>query len=127
MVESSDDDNINESRFGLKVGNPYLDDNINNKGKIDFFWTHGVMSDEVYANVTKHCNFDSAVETPSSEAACNDAFDVFDKGEIDSYNIYAPVCLEGPNGKYYPSSNVRQPHSCFLFFFLTTSILFGAN
>ncbi|KAK1631489.1 hypothetical protein QYE76_005804 [Lolium multiflorum] len=74
----------------MKVGNPYLDDNINIKGRVDFFWTHGVMSDEVYTNVTKHCNFDSAVETPSLEAACNGALDVFHEGDIDAYNIYAP-------------------------------------
>jgi serine carboxypeptidase-like clade 2 len=100
----------------LKVGNPYLDDNLNIKGRVDFFWTHGVMSDEVYANVTKYCNFDSAVETPALEAACNGALDVFHEGDIDAYNIYAPVCLEGPNGKYYPSANVRQQ---LLFFLLS--------
>ena len=102
----------------MKVGNPYLDDNRNIKGRVDFFWTHAVMSDEVYANVTKNCNFDSAVDTPSLEAACNSALDVFHEGGIDAYNIYAPVCLGGPNGTYYPSGNVRQLHM-FLFCFLT--------
>ncbi|KAM0834474.1 hypothetical protein ACQ4PT_063581 [Festuca glaucescens] len=97
---------------GVLVGNPYLDDNINIKGRVDFFWTHGVMSDEVYANVTKNCNFDSAVETPSLEAACNGALDVFHEGDIDAYNIYAPVCLEGPNGKYYPSANLLGYDPC---------------
>ncbi|KAM0881651.1 hypothetical protein ACQ4PT_032812 [Festuca glaucescens] len=96
---------------GVLVGNPYLDDNINIKGRVDFFWTHGVMSDEVYTNVTKHCSFDSAVETPSLEAACG-ALDVFHEGDIDAYNIYAPVCLEGPSGKYYPSANLPGYDPC---------------
>ncbi|CAM0951735.1 unnamed protein product [Alopecurus aequalis] len=97
---------------GVLVGNPYLDDNRNIKGRVDFFWTHAVMSDEVYANVTKNCRFDSAVETPSLEAACNGALDVFHEGEIDAYNIYAPVCLAGPNGAFYPSGNLPGYDPC---------------
>jgi serine carboxypeptidase-like clade 2 len=65
------------------------------------------MSDEVYANVTKNCNFGSAFETPSSEAACDGALETFVVGDIDYYNIYAPVCLTMPNGTYYPSGYVR--------------------
>ena len=36
------------------------------------------------------------------------ALDAFHVGDIDGYNIYAPVCLFRPDGSYYPSSYVRQ-------------------
>lgn len=67
---------------------------------MDYFWTHGVMSDEVYANVTEHCDF--------AGKACSGAWDAFDAGRIDAYNIYAPVCIDAPDGAYYPSGYVRN-------------------
>ena len=66
------------------------------------------MSDEMYYNASKYCSFDPAVETPADEAACSGALAGFEAGDIDGYNIYAPVCLTAPNGTYYPSGYVRQ-------------------
>jgi serine carboxypeptidase-like clade 2 len=106
MVENND--NNNESPSVLQVGNPYLDAYRNIKGAVDFFWTHAVMSDEVYANVTKNCDFDSVDTVFYSQPACSGALDGFQPGYIDGYNIYAPVCLDGPNGTYYSSGYVRQ-------------------
>jgi serine carboxypeptidase-like clade 2 len=82
--------------------------NRNIKGAVDYFGTHAVMSDEVYANVTKNCDFDSVDGEWYSEPACSGALDGFQPGDIDGYNIYAPVCLDGPNGTYYSSGYVRQ-------------------
>jgi serine carboxypeptidase-like clade 2 len=86
-------------------------------GTVDFFWTHAVMSDEVYANVTKNCNFDSVDGSTLSEAACNGALEPFEAGNIDDYNIYAPVCLIASNGTYYPSGYVSKTTTLVLFFF----------
>uniref|UniRef100_A0ACD5YH77 Uncharacterized protein n=1 Tax=Avena sativa TaxID=4498 RepID=A0ACD5YH77_AVESA len=97
---------------GILVGNPYLDANRNILGTVDFFWTHAVMSDEVYANVTKNCNFDSVDGSALSGAACNGALYAFELGDIDSYNIYAPVCLTAPNGTYYPSGYLPGYDPC---------------
>jgi hypothetical protein len=39
----------------------------------------------------------------------------YDSGNISGYNIYAPVCIDEPNGNYYPSSYVRAILSlCFI-------------
>ncbi|XBH70466.1 hypothetical protein VPH35_098119 [Triticum aestivum] len=61
LLDDADDEpaSVGEVEFVVfaKVGNPYLNDKRNNQGMIDVFWTHGVMSDEVYANVTEHCDF----------------------------------------------------------------------
>ncbi|KAM0881649.1 hypothetical protein ACQ4PT_032811 [Festuca glaucescens] len=97
---------------GVLVGNPYLDANRNIRGALDFFWTHAVMSDEVYANVTKNCDFDSVGSSTLSEAACSGALEPFEEGNIDGYNIYAPVCLTAPNGTYYPSGHLAGYDPC---------------
>ncbi|CAM0949173.1 unnamed protein product [Alopecurus aequalis] len=68
---------------GILVGNPFLDAYRNNKGRVDYFWTHAVMSDEVYANVTKNCDFDSV-----------------------------GVCLSRPDGSYYSSSSLPGYDPC---------------
>uniref|UniRef100_A0ACD5TMB5 Uncharacterized protein n=1 Tax=Avena sativa TaxID=4498 RepID=A0ACD5TMB5_AVESA len=96
---------------GVLVGTPYLDTNRNIKGGLNFLWTHAVMSDEVYQNVTKNCDFDNLGST-LSEKACRGAFDGFHPGHISGYNIYAPVCLRAPNGAYYPSGYLPGYDPC---------------
>uniref|UniRef100_A0A453L0F2 Carboxypeptidase n=1 Tax=Aegilops tauschii subsp. strangulata TaxID=200361 RepID=A0A453L0F2_AEGTS len=96
---------------GILVGNPYLDANRNIKGAINYYWTHAVMSDEVYANITKNCDFDS-VDGTFTNAACNGAVDGFSAGNIDGYDIYAPVCIDEPNGGYHPSGYLPGYDPC---------------
>ncbi|XP_048574914.1 serine carboxypeptidase 1-like [Triticum urartu] len=96
---------------GILVGNPYLDGNQNIKGAVDYFWTHAVMSDEVYANITKNCDFDNLNGT-FTDAACMGAAVAFDSGYIDGYNIYAPVCIDAPNGTYYPAGYLPGYDPC---------------
>uniref|UniRef100_A0ACD5XSQ9 Uncharacterized protein n=1 Tax=Avena sativa TaxID=4498 RepID=A0ACD5XSQ9_AVESA len=95
---------------GVLVGNPYLDANRNTKGGLNFLWTHAVMSDEVYMNVTKNCDFDNLSGTLSE--TCRGALDGFYPGYISGYNIYAPVCLHAPNGGYYPSGSLPGYDPC---------------
>ena len=61
-----------------------------------------MISDEVWANITRTCKF-----SPSDGSTCSDAMAAYDSGYISGYNIYAPVCINEPNGNYYPSSYVR--------------------
>ncbi|RCV12021.1 hypothetical protein SEVIR_2G243900v4 [Setaria viridis] len=91
----------------ILVGNAYLDDNKNTKGQIDYLWSHGVISDEVWSNITRSCKF-----SPSDSNACSDAMASYDSGYISGYNIYAPVCINEPNGNYYPSSYVPGIDPC---------------
>jgi len=63
------------------------------------------MSDEVFANITRHCHFDNS---DSDGVECNGALNGVDPGHIDGYNIYAPICVDAANGAYYPSGYVRQ-------------------
>jgi serine carboxypeptidase-like clade 2 len=85
-----------------------LDDYKNDKGSLEFLWNHGVMSDEMWANITEHCNFG-----PSDGILCDEAKSPFNfpnfvntAGHISRYNIYAPICIQAPNGTSYSSSYV---------------------
>lgn len=72
------------------------------------------MSDEVFENVSRNCGYSNNPYT-NSASSCSDAWHAFDKGEIDPYNIYAPVCVDTPQGAYYPSSNVSTPNIMLFF------------
>lgn len=56
----------------------------NRKGRYEYLWNHGVLSDEVWADITSHCNFNS-----SDGAACVSTLDGHDLGLADPYNIYS--------------------------------------
>nr|TKW33547.1 hypothetical protein SEVIR_2G244200v2 [Setaria viridis] len=93
---------------GIFVGNPFLDNYMNDKGSLEFLWNHGVMSDEMWANINEHCSFG-----PSDGVLCDEAKSPFDPvnffttaGQIDPYNIYAPICIQAPNGTTYSSGYV---------------------
>jgi serine carboxypeptidase-like clade 2 len=91
----------------FQVGNPFLDHYMNDKGALEFLWNHGVMSDEMWANINAHCSFG-----PSDGILCDVAKSPFrgnfftTAGQIDPYNIYAPICIDTPNGTTYPSGYV---------------------
>jgi serine carboxypeptidase-like clade 2 len=85
----------------LQVGNPLLDGYKNRKGHYEFLWNHGVMSDEVWGEITELCHFG-----PSDGGACHESMESFETGQIDDYNIYAPICLPSPDGEYYSSGYV---------------------
>ena len=87
----------------FQVGNPYLDDYKNQKGRFEYLWNHGVLSDEAWANITNHCSFNS-----SDNKLCSEFYNWYDFGPIDPYNIYAPICIDEPDGSYHSSSYVRE-------------------
>jgi hypothetical protein len=61
-----------------------------------------VISDEVFANITRSCNFNL-----SDGKACSDAMAAYDSANADPFDIYGPVCIDAPDGTYYPSRYVR--------------------
>jgi len=93
---------------GIFVGNPYLDDYKNDKGNLEFLWSHGVISDEGWANILANCTF-----SPSDDWQCFVAAHKPRQGQFDDYNIYAPVCLQEPlTGIYYSSSYLAGYDPC---------------
>ncbi|KAM0910585.1 hypothetical protein ACQ4PT_014033 [Festuca glaucescens] len=93
---------------GIFVGNPYLDDYKNEKGNLEFLWSHGVISDEGWAGILANCTF-----SPSDDWQCFVASRRPQRGDLDPYNIYAPLCLHAPHtGIYYSSSYLAGYDPC---------------
>ncbi|RWW81301.1 hypothetical protein BHE74_00010322 [Ensete ventricosum] len=63
-------------------------------GMVDYAWDHAVISDRVYHDVKKSCNFSEENVTKACDDALEEYFAVYDI--IDMYSLYAPVCVR-PN------------------------------
>ncbi|PKU76996.1 serine carboxypeptidase II-3 [Dendrobium catenatum] len=90
---------------GIAMGNAYVDGDTNDKATYDYLWSHALIADETYSNIQSNCNFSSSV----SNADCDEALTAAQNeiGNIDMYDIYAPICST--------SSNIKasvQPDPC---------------
>jgi len=76
---------------GFMVGNAVIDDYHDYMGTFEYWWTHGLISDETYENLRLACEFDSA-EHPSKK--CDKIYGIAEaeQGNIDAYSIYTPTC-----------------------------------
>lgn len=75
-----------------QIGNALMDDQTDQTGMIDYAWDHAVISDRVYHDVKKNCNFSEENVTKACDDALEEYFAVYDI--IDMYSLYAPVCEE---------------------------------
>ncbi|KAK9077155.1 hypothetical protein SSX86_005491 [Deinandra increscens subsp. villosa] len=75
---------------GIAIGNAVMDDETHFKGKFDHWWSHAIISDTTHDAIIKNCDFanvSSAMCENSTDKAWNEI------GDIDVYNVYAPICL----------------------------------
>lgn len=105
--------NANHSFINLKgiaIGNAWIDDATNTAGLYDYLWSHALYSDEVHAKVQQFCNFSAT----STSQECSDYSEkVGDEvGDIDIYNIYAPVCLKPGSSKAHILDSVEVYDPC---------------
>ncbi|KAL1343301.1 serine carboxypeptidase-like 33 [Arachis hypogaea] len=75
---------------GFIVGNPKTDDYYDNKGLVEYAWSHAVISDQQYDKAKQVCDFKKSEWSNECNIAMNEIFT--DYSEIDIYNIYAPSC-----------------------------------
>ena len=74
----------------MQIGNAWIDDQTSYRGMFDYFWTHALISDETIAGIHKYCNF---VNDTSGSPCAKYVYQAYDEmGDIDIYNIYAPLC-----------------------------------
>ncbi|KAK6931735.1 Peptidase S10, serine carboxypeptidase [Dillenia turbinata] len=87
---------------GFLIGNPSLDDETDQKGMMDYAWDHAVISDRVYNNVKKACNFSQEKPTFGCQIALLQYFDVY--MIIDMYSLNSPICISNfsSNGRPRP-------------------------
>ena len=76
----------------VQIGNAWVDENTGLLGIYDYLWAHALNSDETNAGIHKYCDSDSGNSSSSSKCDQyqNQGFD--ELGNIDLYNIYAPLC-----------------------------------
>jgi serine carboxypeptidase-like clade 2 len=75
---------------GIMIGNAVINDDTDNIGMLDFYWTHALISDETINAIHKSCNFSL---DNNGGPSCTSALEGINSiGNIDIYNIYAPLC-----------------------------------
>ncbi|KAK7316633.1 hypothetical protein RJT34_00248 [Clitoria ternatea] len=89
---------------GIAIGNAWIDDATSTKGIFDYFWTHALNSDQTHELIEKYCDF--SAENVSSICVNATRRALIEKGSIDFYNIYAPLCHDsslknGSTGSVY--------------------------
>lgn len=99
--------NTNQTTINLKgiaIGNAWIDDNTNVRGMYDYFWTHSLNSDETNAGINKYCDF--VTGNDSNPNACEQymSFGYQELGNLDIYNIYAPLCNSSSQKTGSPAS-----------------------
>ncbi|CAL5378755.1 unnamed protein product [Camellia sinensis] len=76
---------------GIMIGNGIMNDLTDDIGRLDYAWSHSLISDETYRGLLNHC-----IMTPNDTKKCNDfiAREAEEIGYIDYYNIYGPTCFD---------------------------------
>lgn len=74
----------------MQIGNAWIDASTGTQGGYDYLWTHALNSDETNAGINKYCDF----VTFNISSTCDQYLSQSDDevGEIDPYDIYAPLC-----------------------------------
>ena len=74
----------------FQIGNAWIDDVTGTKGIVDYLWTHALNSDQTHELIEKYCDYSSENISQICSNATRRA--LTEKGNIDFYNIYAPLC-----------------------------------
>ena len=61
-------------------------------GMVDYAWDHALISDKVYHNIKKYCNFSREGENKSCDDWMEKYNDVYDL--INMYSLYTAECFE---------------------------------
>ncbi|XWS73771.1 hypothetical protein CRYUN_Cryun02cG0157800 [Craigia yunnanensis] len=89
---------------GIAVGNGVIDDPTGSLGQFDYFWTHALNSDETNKGIHTYCHYFNGKDPKQCEDFMDKGYD--ETGDIDGYNIYAPLCQEDSSsskkGSYGP-------------------------
>jgi len=90
----------------FQIGNAWIDDVTGSKGIVDYLWSHALNSDQTHELIQKYCDF--SAENVSEICANATRTALIEKGNIDFYNIYAPLCLDSSlkNGSTGSVSNI---------------------
>ncbi|KAH7655715.1 Peptidase S10 serine carboxypeptidase protein [Dioscorea alata] len=95
-----------ESYGGNYIGNGYFDSIMNTKATLDYLWTHALNSDETYQAVQSECDFVTGNYSVECEKALNCGY--MEIGNLDNYDIYAPLCNDPSEAETSRITNAVQ-------------------
>ncbi|GER56660.1 serine carboxypeptidase-like protein [Striga asiatica] len=100
---------------GIAIGNAYIDSVDTSMGRLEFYHSHAIISDETYQGLKENCDYTS--DKPDSEL-CTFYSKQWRKehGNIDPYNIYAPLC--GSSQQFSSISNFDPCNDDYVFKYL---------
>mmetsp|Transcript_30867 Transcript_30867/g.55249 ORF Transcript_30867/g.55249 Transcript_30867/m.55249 type:complete len:524 (-) Transcript_30867:216-1787(-) len=109
---------------GFLAGNPLTDTAIDNRGALEFWYTHGIISSDTFHGIEEFCDFDNvgplmdgqqrSASDPDPELCdsyVNDSF--LEMGNINIYDIFADVCLPKQNAVAQAMARVAASGSSF--------------
>ncbi|XP_043693035.1 serine carboxypeptidase-like 35 [Telopea speciosissima] len=76
---------------GFMIGNAVINDETDQIGFIEFAWSHAIISDQLYHNILKECDFKSNKGSSLCNTYIRSFFQAY--SDIDIYSLYTPVCL----------------------------------
>ncbi|KAL3651659.1 hypothetical protein CASFOL_004661 [Castilleja foliolosa] len=96
---------------GIIIGNALINDETDNIGHWKYLANHALITDEFANRAINDC----ASTTTSPTSQCRKAYDEYSKlaGNIDMYNIYAPICLSTSDTDTKPKiTSIFNPDPC---------------
>ncbi|KAI9194797.1 hypothetical protein LWI28_009263 [Acer negundo] len=75
---------------GTTIGNGLLNDYTDALGFVDYIWTHALISDHSYKGISTYCDFVNGTDSEQCDKFLEQSWNEI--GDIDYYNIYAPLC-----------------------------------
>ncbi|XP_062163813.1 serine carboxypeptidase-like 35 [Alnus glutinosa] len=76
---------------GFMIGNAAINDPTDLRGMFEYAWSHAIISDQLYNNLVKECDFNHENQTRNCSTHVRGFVEECSK--IDIYNIYGPICL----------------------------------
>ncbi|XP_045816122.1 serine carboxypeptidase-like 42 [Trifolium pratense] len=82
---------------GLAIGNPLLNMGRDTQATYEYFWSHGMISDEIGRTIKNDCNFNGFTDSGSHNVSksCNKALNETNKivsDYVDNYDVILDVC-----------------------------------
>ncbi|KAH7286719.1 hypothetical protein KP509_32G019800 [Ceratopteris richardii] len=77
---------------GILIGNAVVDDALDMKGLIDYAWSHAIVSDSFYKNISSGCDFTLTSWSTECGTLVGSLFSKY--RPINIYDIFSDVCVD---------------------------------
>lgn len=92
QMNDASQNNIQIQLKGILIGNALVDDLLDMKGLVDFAWSHAIVSDSFYHNVSQACDFAMTKWSNECSVLLSSLFQQY--RPINIYDIFSDVCVQ---------------------------------